>query len=117
MGVKHPSLEGRTFVDVTPNHAGDVGAATLFEYHEEGDLIWARYAGGSIRLGYLVGTRDGDSLAFSYTHVTEESETASGHCVSTINTLPDGRLECHEQWQWDSRAGAGHSVIREVAPS
>ncbi|MEM7395542.1 MAG: hypothetical protein AAF492_24690, partial [Verrucomicrobiota bacterium] len=53
-----PSLEGRVFADVTADHAGDVGADTRFEYHEEADgVIWARYAGGTVRLGHLVGTQ------------------------------------------------------------
>ena len=43
------------------NDDGDVDAATTFEYHEEDDLVWARHSGGAIRLGFLVGVRQGDS--------------------------------------------------------
>ena len=110
-----PSLEGRVFADVTDEHAGDVGGDTRFEYHQDGDLVWARYHGGSVRLGFLVGTRTGDALHFRYAHVTGDGETAAGNCVSTLHLLPDGRLECHEKWAWDSRPGAGSSVVREVA--
>ena len=42
---------------------GDEGEAsneTVFEHYQEGDLVWARYEGGAVRLGYLVGTRNGD---------------------------------------------------------
>jgi len=56
-----PSLDGRRFVDATPAPAGDVGPGTVFEYRQDDDgVVWARYAGGSVRLGFLVGTRRGD---------------------------------------------------------
>jgi hypothetical protein len=110
------SLDGRRFVDVTEDRAGDVGADTVFEYHEEPDgLVWARYSGGSVRLGHLVGTRSGDALDFRYAHVTVAGETAAGHCTSTLEELPGGRLRLHETWQWESRDGHGTSVLEELA--
>ena len=109
-----PNLEGRRFRDVTDDHAGDVGADTIFDYHQDGDIVWARYVGGSIRLGFLVGTRHSDTLSFRYCHLTVDGQTASGHCTSTITELPDGRLGCLERWKWESRPGVGTSIVREV---
>jgi len=109
-----PSLEGRRFRDVTDDHAGDVGTDTVFDYHQDGEIVWAPYAGGSIRLGFLVGKRHADTLSFRYSHITVDGQTASGRCTSTITVLPDGRLECLERWQWESRPGAGTSIIREL---
>jgi hypothetical protein len=110
-----PNIDGRKFQDVTGDHAGDVGGETVFEYHQEADsTVWARYGGGSVRLGFLVGTRTGDELDFRYSHVTTFGETASGRCRSAIEQLPDGRLRCHETWAWESRDGTGTSVIEEV---
>jgi hypothetical protein len=109
------SLDGRRFVDVTEDRAGDVGADTVFEYHEEPDgVVWARYAGGAVRLGHLVGTRSGDALDFRYAHVTVDGETAAGRCTSTIEALPDGRLRLHEAWAWESKGGSGTSVLESV---
>jgi hypothetical protein len=93
---------------------GEAGAATVFEYHEAGDLVWARYAGGAVRLGFLVGTRDGDRLDCRYCQLNEHGETSNGHCSTTISTLPDGRLRLSEQWAWESKLGAGTSVEDEV---
>jgi hypothetical protein len=112
-----PSLDGRRFRDVTGDRSGDVGADTVFEYHQDGDVVWARYFGGCIRLGFLVGTRRENALNFRYSHLTTDGETANGRCNSTIALLPDGRLECHEQWQWESRPDSGTSVVREIAPA
>jgi hypothetical protein len=109
------NLDGRLFRDVTSEHAGDVGDGTVFEYHEDDDAtIWARYAGGKVRLGFLTGTRSADTLDFRYVHVTTDGETASGHCVSRVELLDDGRLRLHEQWSWESKPGSGTSVVEEV---
>lgn len=106
------SLDGRVFVDATPAPAGDVGIGTEFEYHEEGDLVWARYQGGAVRLGYLVGTRAGDVLQFRYTHVTIEGQAASGRCESRV--VSDGdRLRLEESWTWESKPGSGVSTLVE----
>ncbi|MEM8708797.1 MAG: hypothetical protein AAGE98_20205 [Actinomycetota bacterium] len=115
MPTTAPSLEGRVFADVTEDHAGDVGGDTRFEYHEDADgVVWARYTGGSVRLGHLVGMRNGDRLDFRYSHVTIDGTTANGHCQSDIVVTDDGLIEFHESWRWESQPGRGTSVVREV---
>jgi catechol 2,3-dioxygenase-like lactoylglutathione lyase family enzyme len=107
------SLQGRRFAAIRAE-GGDVSAETVFDYGQDGDLIWARYSGGQIRLGHLAGTRHGDTLDFRYAHVTRSGETSSGHCSSTVVPLADGRLSLHEQWEWDSRTGSGESLLEEI---
>jgi hypothetical protein len=93
---------------------GEASAATLFEYHEDDVMIWARYRGGTVRLGFLVGTRTGDQLEFRYSQLNEAGETSNGRCSSTISTLPDGRLRLEETWEWESKPGAGTSAVEEA---
>jgi hypothetical protein len=117
-GGDHPgrnlNVDGRRFRDVTTLPGGDVGPGTRLDYHEETDgTVWARYAGGAVRLGFLVGQRRGEVLTFRYVHVTSAGETASGHCRSTIEVLADGRQRLHETWAWDSQPGDGTSVVEE----
>ncbi len=108
------SLDGRVF-HALENDAGEVSAGeTVFHYSQDADLVHARYEGGGIRLGFLVGTRDGNRLEFRYAHVNAAGETATGHCVTEIEALADGRLRLHETWAWDSREGAGTSVVEEI---
>ena len=109
------SLDGKTFRVSEMGHQGEASASTAFEYHESGDLVWARYEGGAVRLGFLVGTRDGDRLDFRYSQLNETGETSNGHCSSTISVLPDGRLRLAEDWVWESKVGAGTSAIEEIA--
>ena len=112
-----PSLEGRWFRAVAAADGGEVGPETMFRYAEEDGDVWATYAGGAVRRGYLVGTRDGDRLDFRYVQLSEAGLTSSGHCVATISALPDGRLRLEESWQWESRDGSGTSVAEEIDES
>ena len=93
---------------------GEASAETVFEYHQDGDLIWATYKGGAVRLGFLVGTRDADTLDFRYVQLNELGETASGHCSTRISALPDGRLRLNESWVWESKPGSGVSAVEEL---
>jgi hypothetical protein len=106
-------LDGRTFVGVSNAADGDVGSDTVFVYRQEDDLVWAEYSGGSVRKGFLVGTRTGDGLSFRYSHLDGAGETAGGACRSRIEVLGDGRVRLHETWAWESRAGTGRSVVEE----
>jgi hypothetical protein len=112
--VPAPSLDGRRFQAVADVPGGDVGAQTVFEYAEEAGLVHARYAGGAIRLGFLVGTRDADTLRFRYAQVRADGTTATGRCESRIEALEDGRLRLYETWAWESQPGEGTSVVEEV---
>jgi hypothetical protein len=108
-----PSLEGRQFTAVD-NASGEVDASTVFVYHEKGDLVWARYGGGGVGLGFLVGTRTGDELDFRYTQRGPLGQTSTGHCLSRIEQLSDGRLRLDEKWEWESRGISGTSVVEEL---
>ena len=93
---------------------GEASAATVFEYHEEDGLVWARYKGGTVRLGFLVGTREDDQLDFRYSQLSESGETSNGHCSTMISQLSDGRLRLAETWEWESKPGSGTSAIEEL---
>ena len=108
--------EGRRFRSVANSRGGDVGAETTFDYHQEGDVVWATYAGGAIRFGALVAKVDAaGNLEMRYHHVAADGDFKSGRCQSRPERLPDGRLRLHERWQWTEGAeGQGNSVIEEI---
>jgi len=110
-----PDLDGRRFGSASNSAAGEVDDATVFTYHQDEDLVWAEYSGGSVRLGYLVGTRSGDELAFRYTHVNTAGDSSSGRCHSLLSLTEDGRIRMDETWEWESRPGHGVSVVEELA--
>ena len=110
----HFSLDGRRFRLIATSGCGAADTSTLFDYHEESGVVWARYGGGAVGLGFLVGRRTDSALTFRYSQISPTGETAGGVCESTIEALSDGRLRLHEQWSWESRDGAGRSSVEEM---
>lgn len=109
-----PSLDGLVLAPVADQAPGQVGTRTRFTYHEQDGLIWADYEGGDVVRGHLLGTRDGDRLDFRYVQLKRDGGTSSGHCVSMVVELPDGRVRLEETWRWESQQGSGTSVVEQL---
>jgi hypothetical protein len=109
-----PSLDGRRFRALANSRGGQVSGDTEFVFSQDGRVVHARYGGGAIVLGFLVGVADRDATEFRFVHVDRDGAISSGHSVDTIEVLPDGRLRLHEQWEWESQSGRGTSVLEEI---
>ncbi|MEU7032406.1 hypothetical protein ABZ958_01800 [Streptomyces sp. NPDC046237] len=109
------SLDGLVLAPVADQAPGQVGTRTRFTYHEEDGRIWAEYAGGDVVRGNIVGTRAGDRLDFRYVQLKQDGTTSSGHCVSLVVELPDGRVRLEESWAWESQEGSGTSVVEQLS--
>lgn len=111
------NYDGRNFrsVDNSPN--GEVDAQTIFHYYQHDDIVWATYQGGSIQWGTLIAkVDDAGRLDMRYQHVNATGELMTGRCISTPETLPDGRIRLHETWQWTSGDNSsGQSVVDEIS--
>jgi hypothetical protein len=108
------SLDRVRMRTVATGESGVVSRDTWLEFRENGDTVSARYAGGSIRLGSLVGTRRGESLEFRYAQVDVAGRVDGGRSECTLSVTEDGRLRLAERFQWESRAGGGVNVFEEV---
>ncbi|MGW1535608.1 hypothetical protein [Streptomyces aureus] len=108
-------LDGLVLAPVADQAPGQVGTRTRFAYHERDGVVWADYAGGDVVRGHLVGTREGDRLDFRYVQLKTDGTTASGHCVSQVVDLPDGRVRLEETWTWESQPGEGTSLVEELS--
>jgi hypothetical protein len=106
------SYEGRLF-----RKAGG-GDGTVARYRQDGDLVWADFAGGKVRRGTITGTCAPDgALRLAYTMVLETGEVISGHTVNVPERRPDGRLVLREEWQrYGEHAARGVSYLEEVLP-
>jgi hypothetical protein len=109
------TLDGRRFSPPDNVTGGDVGVGTVFEFHQDEDMIWGTYDGGRVRKGFLVGTSNGSYAEFRYTQLLIDGTTANGWSRDRIETLPDGKVRLHEAWRWESKVGAGTSVLDEVS--
>jgi hypothetical protein len=109
-----PSLDGRRFRALANSPGGQVSADTEFVFSQDGRVVHARYGGGPIAVGFLVGVGDGHTIEFRYVHVDHDREISSGRSRDTVEVLPDGRLRLHERWEWESQDGGGTSVLEEI---
>ena len=108
--------DGKMFAAVENSASGDVTGETCFSYHQDGDLVWATYGGGTIRFGTLIAKADEDGvLDMRYQHLTLDGELKTGFGRSVPERLADGRVRLHETWQWTSGdRSSGTSVVEEV---
>jgi len=110
------NYDGRKF-SPADHDTGD-GEATIASYRQHGDLLWADFSGGRVRRGALTGLcRPDDTLEFSYTMVLSDGALVVGHCESTPEVLPDGRIRLHERWErYGPQAATGVSQLEEIDP-
>ena len=110
------NYDNRRFRTIVGGESGDVTGDTLFHYRQEGDVVWATYSGGGVRMGSLIAKADEQGrLDMRYMHVGADGELKTGVCKSVPEELRDGRLRVHEEWQWTcGDHSGGESVIEEV---
>jgi len=111
------SYENRKFRSIQNSESGEVGANTLFHYHQSDDLVWAEYSGGEIVFGTLIArVHDDNSLDMRYQHLSRLGELMTGVCRSTPEILTDGRIRLHEKWTWTcGDHSSGESIIEEIS--
>ncbi|CAM3840488.1 n-acetylglutamate synthase [Avibacterium endocarditidis] len=110
------NLNQKIFAAVVNSESGEVSNQTRFHYFQQGTMIWAEYASGEIKKGFLIGKFiSDDEISFTYQHLNQQLENRLGKCVSKISSLPSGKLRLNEQWQWlDGEQETGESVIEEI---
>jgi hypothetical protein len=86
-------------------------------YRQDGDVVWAEFAGGEVRRGTVAGTRREDGvLHLGYTLVLATGEVVCGHTVNTPELAADGRLRLREVWErYGPHAATGVSYLDEVS--
>jgi len=114
--VMEYNLEGKQFRSLSNTENGEVDEYTIFNYHQEGERVWADYAGGTIVRGNLIALRSTDgTLNMYYQHINTENQIMIGKCVSTPSLNSEGKLQFDESWQWlNGDRSEGKSVIVEV---
>jgi len=108
------SLNGIQMRVVSTAKVGVVSAETLFTFTQEGPVVSAHYAGGKVRLGYLVGIVSAERLYFRYAQLDVEGRLDGGRSTCEVMRTPDGRIRLLEHFQWESCEGTGTNVFEEV---
>lgn len=108
------SLDGIRMYVVSTAEGGEVNAETLFDFSQDGSVVSARYAGGKVRLGYLVGTMSAEGLRFRYAQIDTSGRLDGGYSTCEIGRTSDGRIHLAEHFKWDSREGSGTNLYEEI---
>lgn len=110
------NLEGKIFTSLSNTDTGEVDEDTRFNYHQDGNIVWADYEGGSVLKGHLIAkVLDDGLLEMNYHHINKEGKLMIGKCLSTPEKLEDGRLKFKEEWQWlCGDCSSGYSEIIEI---
>lgn len=110
------NYHNKTFRSVSNTSNGEVGNETFFYYQQQGNIVTARYSGGSIVEGHLIAIVDPEGvLEMRYHHVNTAGDLMTGICISKPEILSGGKIRLHETWQWTSGdKSTGTSIIEEV---
>lgn len=108
-----PGYDGRVFASEAAETAAG-GETPRGHYHQDGELVWAEFTGGAVRVGRLAGrcTPDG-TLTAGYVQVLDDGAVVCGELTTVASLLPDGRLRLCEHWR-RSDGSSGESWIEEL---
>ena len=109
-------LNNKIFMSLLNTANGDVNSATRFYYSQKGQIITARYEGGVVQIGSIIGKMlDQDSFEMCYQHLTVNGELRTGQCQTKIELLENDVIKLVEEWQWlNGDLSTGHSELIEV---
>jgi len=97
-------------VEAAPN--AQSGPETVFCFDERAGVVMARYGGGEVTDGWLLGRLSGKELEFSYLQLGRDGVAASGRSTAIIAQDDAGRWQLTERFVWD-RGGSGTNRLRE----
>jgi hypothetical protein len=109
-------FNGRRMRTASTAASGVVSSETVLVFEQVRDVVSARYRGGSIVDGYLIGRLDGATLKFRYVQADVHGNLDAGVSIGKIERLPGGRLRLVEEFQWLTRPEGGTNVFEEIKP-
>ena len=106
----------KRFKPVQNSENGETSEDTIFEYHQEGNILTSEYSGGQIKKGHLIGLVDEEgNIEMRYHQVNIKGELMTGVCFSTPEILANGKIRLHEAWKWTSGdCSKGNSILEEI---
>jgi hypothetical protein len=95
---------------------GVVNHETIFLFSQENDVVSAEYAGGKIRLGFLVGKLTPENqLTFSYCQMQTDGTLDNGVSTCELSKNENGKITLTEHFEWKSRPGEfGTNIFQEM---
>ena len=109
------NLDGLTMTVSATAATGVVDGSTVLRFSQRGERVFARYAGGRVARGWLVGRWNGTSLDYRYAQREHDNVIHGGRSVCEVERLPSGLIRIVERFAWSTRPGTGVNVFDEVS--
>lgn len=95
---------------------GVVNHETIFLFSQKNNVVTAEYAGGKIRMGFLVGKFPTENqLAFSYCQMQTDGTLDNGVSLCELSKNKNGEITLTEHFEWKSRPGEfGTNIFQEI---
>ena len=95
------TLTGVTFRAVSNAGNGTIDNSTKMEFLQSDEHLEARYMGGSVATGHVIGKKKSESEATLLYHaVTVEGEIQAGKASAVFKMGADQKLRMYLNWQW-----------------
>ncbi len=111
--MKRISFDGKVMFASTTDPNGMINEKTIFYFQQVGNLITAKYAGGKVKTGFLIGKLENDKLKFHYSQMHDDESLDGGQSVCEIEMAEDGRIKLTEHFEWSS-GEKGINIIEEI---
>ncbi len=91
----------------------EVNVDTLFNFYQNGELLYAEYKGGKVKYGEIFGLIENDTIHFYYSQVNFEGGKNAGSSKDEIKVLPNNKLQLIDKWEWENKSGQGLCIMEE----
>jgi len=108
------NLEGIRMKPARTDPKGVCSDETILEFVQRQNLISARYSGGPVLDGYLIGQLNGWHVKFRYVQADVDGNLDAGVSDGTFMNLPNGKLQLVENFLWYTRPHSGTNVFIEL---
>jgi hypothetical protein len=112
--MKAINLDGAVMYVSSTDDRGVVDAKTRLYFTQKGSRVFARYGGGSVTRGCLVGTLSGSELVFRYTQLEDSGQIHGGRSICELQRSAEASLRVIEHFTWSTRSGGGTNIFDEI---
>jgi hypothetical protein len=108
------NLDGVVMYVSSTDNGGVVDAKTRLFFAQKRSRVFARYGGGSVTRGCLVGTLSGSELVFRYTQLEVSGQIHGGRSSCEVQRTAQTGLRVIEHFTWSTRSGSGTNIFHEI---
>lgn len=109
------NLDKIKMVVIETSENGIVNKDTVFQFFQNQDSVYAQYAGGKIKNGFLVGQISESILKFSYCQLQSDGTLDNGISTAELTFIDSGKIRLVEHFEWKSRPNEfGTNIFEEI---